>query len=61
LIWLFWSWDLMNYFLRLALNCDPPNLRLPRSLDYGHEPLVSGTSRFLNTMRTRSKCNLHSN
>jgi hypothetical protein len=32
----------MNYFLGLALNCDPPNLSLTSSQDYRHEPLVPG-------------------
>jgi hypothetical protein len=31
---------LRNYLPGLALNHDPPNLSLPRSPDYRHEPLV---------------------
>jgi hypothetical protein len=28
LLWLFWRWGLVNYLLRLASNCDPPDLSL---------------------------------
>jgi hypothetical protein len=26
--WLFWRWNLVNYLLRLTLNCNPPNFNL---------------------------------
>jgi hypothetical protein len=38
LLWFFRDGGLMNYFPRLALNFDPPNLKLPSSYDYRHEP-----------------------
>jgi hypothetical protein len=37
----------VNCLPRLALNCNPPDLSLPRSLDYRHEPPVPG---FLSNM-----------
>jgi hypothetical protein len=40
LLWLFWRWGLSNYLQGLALNLDPPDLSLPSSWDYSHEPLV---------------------
>jgi hypothetical protein len=35
-------WDLMNNFPGLASKCYPPNLTLPGSKDYRHEPPVPG-------------------
>jgi hypothetical protein len=37
----------VNYLLRLALNCDPPDLCFLSSLDYRCEPLVPGSNIFL--------------
>jgi hypothetical protein len=31
LLWLFWRWGFVNYLPRLASNCYPPDLSLPRS------------------------------
>jgi hypothetical protein len=39
-LWLFWRWGLENYLPGLASNLDPPDLSLPRSEDYRHEPPV---------------------
>jgi hypothetical protein len=41
LLWLFWRWgDLKNYFPRLVLSNDPPDLSFPSSWDYRREPQV---------------------
>jgi hypothetical protein len=45
LVWLFWWWGLMNYFPRLAWNCDSPDLSLPINQDYRHEPPLPGRGR----------------
>jgi hypothetical protein len=36
--WLFWRWDLANFLPMLALNHYPPNLSIPSSYNYKHEP-----------------------
>jgi hypothetical protein len=53
LLWLFWSWDLKNYLLGLALYHDPSSLSLPSSKMAGenHWHLAKGTFFFfLNTL-----------
>jgi hypothetical protein len=39
LCWVFSRQVFMNYLLRLALNCDPPDLCLLNRWYYRHEPL----------------------
>jgi hypothetical protein len=42
LLWLFGRWGLKKYLPRLALNSNPPDLRLSSTQDYRCEPLVPG-------------------
>jgi hypothetical protein len=37
-LWLFWRWSLAIYLPWLGLHHDTPDLSLPSSLDYRHEP-----------------------
>jgi hypothetical protein len=47
LYWVFSRYRVANYLPRLASNHDPPDLCLPSSQDYKHEPLMPGICRFL--------------
>jgi hypothetical protein len=44
LLWLFWSWDLVNCFSRLSSNYNPPMLEslqsLARIIDMSHQCLA---------------------
>jgi hypothetical protein len=42
LLWLFWRWGLVNYFPKLASNCESPYFSLPSSYDYRCELLALG-------------------
>jgi hypothetical protein len=42
LLWLLWRWGLTHYLPALALNHNPPNLSLPSSKGYRHEPPAPG-------------------
>jgi hypothetical protein len=46
-LWLFWRWGLVNYLPGLALKHNPPNLIIPSSEDYKHEPVAPSSLQYL--------------